>query len=103
MKTFLKETTLYKLHTEMIIRKKLKVSLTIQLVCTLASLIIMQVGIKVRVGNLPQINKHAGRNNHAGGKNLENSINVQVEKFQRMAKTRLDKSTVGIKNVLIDE
>ena len=36
-------------------------------------------------------------------KNLENLVNVQVEKFQRMAKTRLDKSTDGIKTVLIDE
>ena len=53
--------------------------------------------------NLPKIDKHAGRNNHAGGKNLENLINVQVEKFQRMAKTRLDKCTDGIKSVLIDK
>ena len=44
----------------------------------------------------------AGKN-YAGGKNLENSINVQVEKFQRMAKTRLDKCTDGIITVLIDK
>ena len=53
--------------------------------------------------NLPQINKNAGQNNHAGGKNLENLINVQVENFQSIAKTRLDKCTDGIKSFLIDK
>ena len=53
--------------------------------------------------NLPQIDKHAGPNNHAGGQSLENLINVQIEKFQRMAKTRLDKCSDCIKTVLIDK
>ena len=40
------------------------------------------------------MNKHAGQNNHAGWKNLENLINMQVEKFQRMANTKINKCTV---------
>ena len=53
--------------------------------------------------NLHQINKHAGRNNHAGRKNLENLINVQVENFQRVACTRLDECADVIRTVLVNK
>ena len=49
--------------------------------------------------DLPYINKHACPNNHAGRQNLDNLVNVQVEKFQRIAQTRQNKYAG---NVLVD-
>jgi len=47
------------------------------------------------------MNKHAGQNNHAGRKSLQNLINVQVEKFLRIALKRLHKCGDGMKTVLV--